>query len=165
MRGPKRSSWPAPLSLRAEDLVRPTLAFAVLWLAFLASIVRPVSILLFVLLPQSLLLPPYLPDRQVVELGDGSAIEILDWSVIRENCTLQYVSDVSLDDRAATERRMERVLSTYAAARAEEEGCSFLELLPIEWCEHGLCLWVGRVFDLRRDAEGWRLIETRRTER
>lgn len=167
MRRRPKWGWGGVFSVRAEDLVRPTPASARHWLGFLGSIVRPITILLAVLLPLTLLHVPedVFPESHVIEIGDRRALEILERRVDGTHFTLQYLSNVALEDRVSVESFAEELLATYAGPEAVEESCTWIELIPTEWCEHGLCLWTGRAFVAKRtDIGGWNIVETYDTE-
>jgi len=154
--------WSKVFSVRAEDLVRPTPAFARHWLGFLASILRPITILLFLLVPTTFWFGSefLFPDRYVVELDDGRILEVLERTVEGNYFTLQYLSDVALNDPTEVERRASDILAMYAGPEADVESCTRIELLATEWCDNGLCPWRAQEFLAVRNDDGeWYISE------
>ena len=101
------------------------------------------------------------PDRYVVELDDGRILDVLERRVVAEDYLLfQYMSDVSLSEPAAVERRARDILAVYAGPEADAESCTRIELLATEWCDNGLCQWRAQEFvAVRNDSGDWYLLE------
>ena len=153
--------WSAVFSVRAEDLIRPTPAFARHWLGFLASCIRPITIMIFTLTPLILWFEPasWFPDRHVVRLADGHELDVLEQTIEGDYLTLQYLSDVALSDWTAVRLRAQAIVDMYAGPTADEEACTKIELLPTEWCDNGLCPWRAATFLVERNDDGhWNVL-------
>ena len=71
----------------------------------------------------------------------------------------QYMSDVTLGDPLAVERRARDILAMYAGPEADAESCTMIELVATEWCDNGLCWWRAQEFlAVRNDDGDWDIL-------